>query len=168
MKTAVRRHIAAGIALAGASAIAVAPIAPPPPTPPAIDAAKLEVRLANSIFNIPTNLFNAIANIPYSETQALNQFSASLFYTGNWFAPSATNIWGTDPGDPGHFESLASLLIPFPALSSVLGHQLAMIAAAELPVNSEPVTWRAAFPRARWIPSSASRGLTAPSNWRWY
>ena len=65
----------------------------------------------------------------------MNQFSASLFYTGNWFAASATNIWGTDPGDPGHFESLASLLIPFPALSSVLGHQLAMIAAAELPVN---------------------------------
>ena len=93
MKTAVRRHIAAGIALAGATAIAVAPIAPPPPTPPAIHAANLEVRLANSIFNIPTNLFNAIANIPYSETQALNQFSASLFYTGNWFAPSATNIW---------------------------------------------------------------------------
>ena len=50
--------------------------------------------------------------------------------------PSATNIWGTDPADPGHFESLASLLIPFPALSSVLGHQLAMIAAAELPVSS--------------------------------
>jgi hypothetical protein len=135
MNTAVRRHIAAGIAIVGASAIAVAPIAPPPPTPPAIDVAKVEVRLANSILNIPTNLINAIVNIPYSETQALNQFSASLFYTGNWFAPSATNIWGTDPGDPGHFESLASLLIPFPALSSVLGNQLAMIAAAELPVN---------------------------------
>src|SRR6478609_66357 len=135
MHTAVRRHIAAGIAIVGASAIAVAPIAPPPPTPPAIDVAKMEVRLANSILNIPTNLINAIVNIPYNEVQALNGFSASLFYTGNWFAPSATNIWGTDPGDPGHFESLANILIPFPALSNVFGHQLAMIAAAELPVN---------------------------------
>ena len=105
MNTAVRRHITAGIALAGASAIAVAPIAPPPPplpAPHAIEAAKLEVRLAASISNIPPNLINAIANIPYSEVQALNQLADSLFFTGNWF-DRAPRTLGNGPGGLGTF-----------------------------------------------------------------
>jgi hypothetical protein len=134
MESVVSRHVGAGVALAVAGVVAVSPYVPP--TPPAIHTVNLEARLAASVTNIPTNLVYAVANIPYNEVQAINQLARSLFFTGSWWVASATNIWGTDAGDPGHFESLASLAIPFPAISNTLGHQLAMIAAAELPVNS--------------------------------
>ena len=134
MNALARRHVGAGVAVVAASVIAVTPVAPP--TPAAIHTANMEARLAASVANIPTNLAYAVANIPYNEVQAINQLAGSLFFTGSWWVASATNIWGTDAGDPGHFESLASLAIPFPAISDTLGHQLAMIAAAELPVSS--------------------------------
>jgi hypothetical protein len=135
MNALARRHVGAGVAVVAASVIAVSPVAPP--TPPAIHTAHLEARLAAaSVANIPTNLAYAVANIPYNEVQAINELARSLFFTGSWWVASATNIWGTDAGDPGHFESLANLAIPIPAISNTLGHQLAMIAAAELPVSS--------------------------------
>lgn len=133
MDTAVRRNVAAGLAMVGAGVIAVSPIAQPEPT--AIRAAKLEARLVNSIANVPINAFYALANVPYNETKALNEMSSSLFYTGNWWTPSTTNVWGEDPADPGHFESVINALAPFPAFSNVAGQQVAMIAAAELPAD---------------------------------
>ena len=30
----------------------------------------------------------------------------SLFFSGIWWVPSATNLWGTDPGDLGHYMGL--------------------------------------------------------------
>jgi hypothetical protein len=143
MDTAVRRHLP--VALIAGSVIAVSPIAPP--TPPAIHAANLEIHLVNSVANIPINLFYALANVPYSELQAINHVAGSLFHTGTWFNGSSTNMWGEDPADPSHFESIANLLIPFPAFSNTFGWQLGMIAAAELPadgscstMNCYPVT----------------------------
>ena len=133
MNKAVRRRAVSGVALLGASAIVVIPI--PPPTPPAIHVANLESRLAASVANIPLNLVYALANVPYNGVQAVDQVAASLFHGGNWLVRSATNVWGTDAGDPGKWESLANLLVPFPAMSHILGKQLAMIAAAELPVS---------------------------------
>ncbi|WP_156752505.1 hypothetical protein [Mycobacterium sp. ACS1612] len=164
MGIAVRRHVAAGVALAGACAIALTPVAPPtppaivaPPTPPAIHAAKLDVWLAAAVTsaagtiptsaevdeaiangdvrNIPLNLLYALANVSFNETTAINQLAASLLYTGNWFVPSGTNVWGEDPADPGHFESIINVFNPFPAMSNIMGFQVAMIAAALLPAS---------------------------------
>jgi hypothetical protein len=134
MESVVSRHVGAGVALAVAGVVAVTPYVSP--TPPAIHAANLEARLAASVANIPANLAYAIANVPYNEVQAINQLASSLFFTGSWWVASSTNIWGTDPGDPGHYEALTNLAIPFPAIADTLGNQLSMIAAAELPVSS--------------------------------
>lgn len=106
---------------------------------PEIRVVDTEVRLtadAASLANIPINLIYAIANVPYNEVMAFDKLARSLFFTGNWFVGSSTNIWGSDPADPGHYESIVDILVPYPALSGPAGHQLAMWAAAEIPVNA--------------------------------
>lgn len=106
---------------------------------PEIRVVDTEVRLtadAASLANIPMNLIYAIANVPYNEVMAFDKLARSLFFTGNWFVGSSTNIWGSDPADPGHYESVLDILVPYPALSGPAGHQLAMWAAAEIPVNA--------------------------------
>ena len=133
----------AGVALVGASVIAVTPVAPPPPE---IRVASPEVRLAaaSSLLNVPVNLLIDLVNIPYNEVQAINYTGKSLIYSGPWFVVGATNIWGVDPGDPGHFMSIVNMAVPFPALSGMalgefdqngLGQQLWYFVAAQLPVS---------------------------------
>jgi hypothetical protein len=43
-----------------------------------------------------------IADIPYSEVQARDSVAGSLFFGGNWWVPSATNLWGIERGDSTH------------------------------------------------------------------
>jgi hypothetical protein len=143
----VRRYSAtAGVALVGASVIAITPVAPPPAPAPETRVASADVRLAaaSSLLNVPINLLTDIINIPYNEVQAVDYLSRSLIFSGPWFVVSATNIWGVDPGDPGHFMATVNLLVPFPALSGLgldqsdqtgLGQQLWHFVAAELPVS---------------------------------
>jgi hypothetical protein len=156
MNYAVGRHLAAGIALASASTLAITAITPA--TPPNLYEAVLEVRLAaavtnsngatiptsaevdaaianGDIRNIPLNGLYTLANVPYNQTKAINHLAASLLYTGSWFAVSGTNVFGTDPADPGHFESIISVLTPYPAIADITGYQLAMVAAALLPAS---------------------------------
>ncbi len=135
------------MALLGASVIAVTPVAPPlPPPRPEIDVASADVRLAaaSSLLNVPINLLIDIINIPYNEVQAIDYLSRSLIFSGPWFVVSATNIWGVDPGDPGHFMATVNMLVPFPALSGLgldqsdqtgLGQQFWHFVATQLPVN---------------------------------
>jgi len=149
-----RRHMATGAA-AAATAVTVASVAPVVPWVPGLTGAERAVRLLaeGSILNVPLNLLQDVANIPFNEVQATNVLASSLFFTGSWFTPSATNIWGEDPGDPGHFMGIMDLLFPFsPEVSGLyqpeidpdmlangtagLGQQLAMFAAAELPVSA--------------------------------
>ena len=119
----VRSGVTAAVALAGASVIAVAPVAPPPfenhVTSFENHVASLEVRLAadSSILNIPFNLIQDIINIPYNEVQGINTLGQSLLFTGTWLLASSTNVWGTDPADLAHYYGLAGL-IPFPAFSN--------------------------------------------------
>src|SRR5690625_4830012 len=150
-----RRYTTAGAVMAAASAVAVAPVAPIAPWEPGLTAAERAVKLVadGSLLNVPFNLFQDIVNIPYNEVQATNVLSNSLFFTGNWFTPSATNIWGEDPGDPGHFMAVMDFLFPFaPEASGLydpeideealangtagLGQQFALFAAAMLPVSA--------------------------------
>ena len=65
--------------------------------------------------DIPVNLFDDILNIPSTEVQGFGVLSDSLLFSGDWWVPSATNLWGTDPGDLGHYMGLLDMLIPFPA-----------------------------------------------------
>ena len=128
-------NVTAAVALAGASVIAVTPVAPPPP--PEIHVSSAEVRLAaaSSVWNIPMNLIQDIINIPYNEVQGINTLGQSLLFTGTWWLASSTNVWGTDSADMAHYYGLAGL-IPFPAISNAVAAQITGLAAALLPINS--------------------------------
>jgi hypothetical protein len=103
--------------------------------------------------DVPINLFDDVANIPYNEIQGIDVFGNSLLFSGDWWVPSATNIWGTDPGDLGHYMGLLDMLLPFaPQISGLdqpeidptadangtagLAQQIALLAAAELPTST--------------------------------
>ncbi len=132
-----RPYVTSGVVIVASSVIAGTPVAPASAASAERSTATVPVRLTaeSSIANVPLNLFYALANIPYNHVQALDKTARSLFFTGNWFVGSSTNIWGSDPADPGHWELVTDLLLPFPALSNTAGHQIAMLAAAWLPVN---------------------------------
>jgi hypothetical protein len=99
--------------------VAIAPVAPVTPWGPGLTAAQRAVQLTaeGSLLNVPLNLFQAIVNIPHNEIDALQGLGNSLFFSGTWFAASGTNIWGEDPGDPGHFMSVINMALPFPGLT---------------------------------------------------
>lgn len=115
------------------------------------------VSVGDSLLNIPLNLFQAIVNIPSTQLGALTILGNSLIYSGNWWSPSATNIWGEDPGDPGHFMGMIDFAIPFREISGQgspepgapgfdwdeaaaghlgLGQQLTLLADAEIPTSA--------------------------------
>ena len=113
----------------------------------------LETKLVDvGIDNIPINLFDDILNIPSTELQGFGVLGDSLLFSGDWWVPSATNLWGTDPGDLGHYMGLLDVLIPFKEISGLgqpevdptldaaglegLAQQIGLLAAAELPVSA--------------------------------
>ena len=106
MHAALRPYITAGIALVGASVIAVTPVTPSLPGLPVEQTATR--LLASSIANIPANLVIAIANIPYYESLALKEYAYALGPAGQtggvpgWIPPGATVAnGGVDPGPDG-------------------------------------------------------------------
>lgn len=145
------RHLMKATAVfAAAGLVAAGPqTGPQPGAAPAVGRAVQLV--GDSILNIPFNLFQALVNVPANEVAGLGVLADSLLYTGNWFTPSGTNVWGEDPGDPSHFMAVVDLLVPFQAISGLgdpeidpdalangtagLGQQLAMLAAAWLPAS---------------------------------
>jgi hypothetical protein len=112
MQVGVRPCVLASAAMVATGAIAVTWLAQRPLQPPV---RSIETRLvdADSVLNIPVNLFDDIANIPSNEIQGLDVFSDSLFFSGDWWVPNATNLWGTDPGDLGHYMGLLDIALPF-------------------------------------------------------
>ncbi|MEO9201862.1 MAG: hypothetical protein ABI253_05650, partial [Mycobacterium sp.] len=109
----------AGAVFAAASAVAITPIAPVAPWAPGLTVAERAVQLAaeGSLLNVPFNLFQDLVNIPHNEIQAIESLGNSLFFSGVWLAASGTNIWGEDPGDPGHFMAIIDMMLPFRELS---------------------------------------------------
>ncbi len=122
---------------------------------PQLPVRSIETRLvdADSILNVPINLFDDLVNIPENEIQGLNVLSDALIFSGNFFVPSAVNIFGTDPGDLGHYMGILDVLLPFaPQISGLdqpeidpiadadgtagLAQQIGLLAAAELPISA--------------------------------
>jgi hypothetical protein len=136
MQVTARPYVMAGALLAATSLVAVTPIAQRAIHLPTLS---IETQLVDeSLLNIPMNLLTDIANIPYNEVQALNSVAGSLFFGGNWWVPSATNLWGVDTGDPTHVALVTNVFAPFPDFSQGLGglqYQLDGLLAAELPVS---------------------------------
>ena len=137
MPAAVRRsYVTVGVALVGASVITATPIEPPPTD---MRVASAEVRLAASvadIANVPANLFSAIASIPANEVQALDRFADAMLATGSWDVWSPTNVFGFDAVDRERLKAIVDLMVPFPALSSVIGEWLSVWSQANLPMNA--------------------------------
>lgn len=100
MHVAARPYVMAGAVLAAASLVAVTPLASQVATEAAQRAVRnIETNLVDSsIFNIPFNLFQEIANIPNSEVDAMTYAAQSLFNSGPWFVVSNTNLWGGGAG----------------------------------------------------------------------
>jgi hypothetical protein len=151
MRAALSVSVLAAAACAATSAVAVTLAGPRPAQPPV---RSMQTRLVDtdSVLNIPVNLFDDIANIPANEIQGIDVLSDSLFFSGDWWVPNATNLWGTDPGDIGHYMGFMDVLLPFaPQISGLdqpeidptadadgtagLAQQIALLAAAELPVS---------------------------------
>jgi hypothetical protein len=149
VQAASRAYVLAAAAVAATSAVVLTPAAPKASH---IPVRSMETRLVDYT-DIPINLFDDIANIPSNEVQAIDVFGNSLLFSGDWWVPSATNIWGTDPGDLGHYMGLLGIALPFaPQISGIdqpeidptadangtagLAQQIALLAAAELPTSS--------------------------------
>jgi len=149
VQAASRAYVLAAAAVAATSAVVLTPAAPKASH---IPVRSMETRLVD-FTDVPINLFDDVVNIPYNEIQGIDVFGDSLLFSGDWWVPSATNIWGTDPGDLGHYMGLIDMALPFaPQISGLdqpeidpiadangtagLAQQLGLLAAAELPVSS--------------------------------
>jgi hypothetical protein len=137
MPAAARPYVMAAAALAAASVVVV--------TPTVAQSFELPVRSidtrlvdADSILNVPINLFEDFLNIPYNEINALDQLAASDFVTGTWWTPSSSNIWGIDPGDEARNIAITDLIAPFTAADQGTGglqYEIGGFLAAELPAS---------------------------------
>ena len=131
MHASVRPYVTAGVALVGASVIAVTPIA----ASPDIRIADAAVSLAAaSVANVPANLINAVLNLPAAEIQGIQRFADAMASSGSWNESSPNNVWGWDPANPEMLKGTIDLLVPFPALSGPLGEQLNWWVAANFPM----------------------------------
>jgi hypothetical protein len=109
-----RAYLAAGVAMAGVSVLAVNPAVQSSTT----SQVEREVRLAaDSIANVPINLAIDIINVPANELTALNNWSDALQAGDSWFLKTPTNVWGWDPGNPPMLEAAVAVLVPFPVIS---------------------------------------------------
>jgi hypothetical protein len=149
VQAASRAYVLAAAAVAATSAVVLTPAAPKASH---IPVRSMQTRLVD-FTDVPINLFDDVVNIPFNEVQGIDVFSDSLLFSGDWWVPSATNIWGTDPGDLGHYMRLLDMALPFaPQISGLdqpeidptadadgtagLAQQIGLLAAAELPVSS--------------------------------
>jgi hypothetical protein len=141
-----RPYALAAAALAAVSTVVVAPVVAHQ-VPLAVR--QMETMLVDvGIDNIPVNLFDDILNIPFNEVQGggLASVADSFLFTGTWWVPSSTNLWGIDPGDSTHVALIDNFL-PFTAFTEGftnsagvyepgLNYELAGLLAAEIPVSS--------------------------------
>ncbi|MBV8291852.1 MAG: hypothetical protein JOY55_08540 [Mycobacterium sp.] len=139
MQAVSRPYVMAGAVLAAASVVAVTPSASRPFQLPILSIDTRLVDASDSILNIPANLFDDFVNIPNNEVQGLGTLADSLFFSGDWWVPSSTNLWGIDPGDTTHVAAVLGLLPLFPAFTEGVGglaYELDGFLAAELPVSA--------------------------------
>jgi hypothetical protein len=147
MQAASRPYVLAAAALVATGAVIATPVLAHQ-VPRAIRSIETRLVTAGDIGNIPVNVFNDILNIPYNELEGggLGSVANSFLFTGTWWVPSSTNLWGIDPGDPTHI-ALIDNFIPSSAFTEGftnsagvyepgLNYEFAGLLAAELPVSS--------------------------------
>ncbi|NVN48820.1 hypothetical protein HLY00_240 [Mycolicibacterium hippocampi] len=127
-------------ALVGASLIVAAP-ATPALTPPLPEEAKAQfsdvaVRLAaNSIANIPTNLYRILMDSQKNQLDGLNAASESLEGSGNWWIYTPTNVLGWDHMDYAKAIGFTKLFTPIPEVAQAQADQLNAIMSRNFPMT---------------------------------
>ncbi|MCV7276781.1 hypothetical protein [Mycolicibacter arupensis] len=119
--------------MSAASGLVAVSAAPPEAAPTRV---AVQLTADGDLANVPLNLLYTLINIPANALKAVDAFSYSQFFSGPWFVPSETNIWGIDLGDPPRIQALIDMLIPIPALSKPLGEQVIGLLQAQLPTNT--------------------------------
>lgn len=143
MRSVMRPYITAGVALVGASVMAIAPIVP---TQSNLDVRKtLDVRTAspdvslaaNSILNIPKNLWNAFLSSTAWHVEGVQLFADAMASSGNWNVDSGNpnNVWGWDPANPPMLEGMVRMFAPYRPFSDPLAYQMNSWAKANLPMH---------------------------------
>jgi hypothetical protein len=122
------------VALAGASVIAVTPVAPLPP----------DIRIANPATRLAAashgGLIDAIAAVPAYEAQAirnLNRIVSEEFLGDGGGGLFAGGILGVDADDEELVRAVVNVLVPFPALNGPFGGYMFAVAQHALPVDLE-------------------------------
>ncbi|CAA0107017.1 Uncharacterised protein [Mycolicibacterium vanbaalenii] len=133
MRVAVKPVITTGVALVGASVIAVAPIEPPAQT--AARVVEQDVSLtASSLAYVPINMIEHALSAPANMVAALDRLASAMVISGSWNDSHPNNVWGWDPANPAMFREMINTLIPFPAFSQPWGTHLDWWVTANFPM----------------------------------
>lgn len=135
-----RSCLAAGVALAGAAAVGIAPVmtaAPARASETAYTLAAVSTAAAGaSMANVAANVLNLVMSMPAWEVQAMGRLADAMIATGSWQVWGPTNVFGFDEEDPPKLAALIDMIVPVQPVSSAIGDQLNWWARANLPMNA--------------------------------
>lgn len=136
MSVAVKPIISSGIALVGASVIAVAPVTPVAAPAPDVRVVDSDVSLtASSLAYVPVNMVEQTLSAPANMVAAMDRLATALVISGSWNENHPNNQWGWDEANPAMLMELVNTMVPFPAFSEPFGRHLNWWAAANLPMH---------------------------------
>ncbi len=98
MRVAVKPVVTTGVALVGASVIAVTPVTPSEPVARAVES---DVNLsASSVAYIPVNMVQQALSAPANMVAAVDRLATALAVSGSWNENQPNNQWGWDEANP--------------------------------------------------------------------
>lgn len=135
MRVAVKPVITTGVALVGASVIAVTPISPSTQSTPALRAVEADVALSASVAYVPINMVEQMLSAPANMVAAVDRLATALAISGSWNENQPNNQWGWDEANPAMLIETINALIPFPAFSEPWGRHVNWWVTANLPMH---------------------------------
>ena len=91
--------------------------------------------MANSIANIPLNLYRILRDIPTNQLDGLNAASESLEGSGNWWLYTPTNVLGWDQMDYAKAIGFTKMFTPIPEVAQAQADQINAIMARNFPMT---------------------------------
>ncbi|MGE2729089.1 PE-PPE domain-containing protein [Mycolicibacterium vaccae] len=125
-------------AVVGAGLIAATPVTPPLDERAMAQINDVAVQLtANSIANIPVNLFRIMMDWEKNSLDGLNAAAESLEGSGNWWLYGPTNALGWDHMDWAKAVGFTKMFTPIPEVAAAQAAQLNAIMARNFPMTPE-------------------------------
>lgn len=91
--------------------------------------------MANSIANIPLNLYRILRDVPTNQLDGLNAASESLEGSGNWWLYTPTNVLGWDQMDYAKAIGFTKMFTPIPEVAQAQADQINAIMARNFPMT---------------------------------